>query len=56
MHLFIAIIMMRDAILVEDFGKADLVDFSLGFIKKVESAIPNAGFDITLARFTIILL
>ena len=47
--------------LVELFRQADLVDFSLGLvkfgldkakIKAVKAAIPNAGFHLTLLRFT----
>lgn len=47
----------------EVFRKADLVDFSLGFIKngvdksfikEVKQAIPNANFHKTLIRFTFI--
>ncbi|OCQ21882.1 hypothetical protein A7985_08720 [Pseudoalteromonas luteoviolacea] len=47
--------------LTEIFRKADLVDFSGGlikfgiepsFIKAVNSALPNAGFHLTLLRFT----
>jgi len=47
--------------LAELFRKADLIDFSLGFvkhgidkafIKKVKSAIPNAGFHACLMRFS----
>jgi len=48
--------------LTEVFRKADLVDFSLGFIKHgvdksfvkaVKQALPNAGFHKTLIRFTV---
>lgn len=51
--------------LAEVFRKADLIDFSLGFvkksvdkafIKKVRSAIPNAGFHKTIMRFTMVQL
>lgn len=51
--------------LAEPFRKADLVDFSLGFIKngvsrsfisEVKKAIPNAGFHKTLMKFTLIQL
>lgn len=51
--------------LAEAFRKADLTDFSLGFvkngvsrtfIKEVKKAIPNAGFHRALMRFTFIQL
>jgi len=51
--------------LAEVFRKADLIDFSLGFVKHnvdksfvkaVRKVIPNAGFHKTLMRFTLIQL
>ena len=62
MHHLVGVYNGPHARLAEAFRKADLVDFSFGlirngvspaFVKKVKTAIPNAGFHQSLLRFTV---